>query len=331
MMFKEFGTADYVRAFSGIGLYGNLFLMKLPYLIFDFAIAGILLKLASSKESAGASYRLWMLNIVVLHSAYCIGKSDLIPAFFVISAVLAAVKKRPYFSVVLLSMGGATKLFPYILILPAALLLGSDWKKRLSLLFAAALATAIVYLPFYLSSGGAFLRFFMLSGAVRYSGIAGAALPAIFIGLYLLVSINALKDSRFPNPERKILHYFLIVMFLSYAAAPVRFRYLVSATPLLALVIPQHKKFGAFILFIILTSAFLWLSGRSLQMGLFAPLDPEYFPGLPSIHEIVGRFVNIEIMHKIAARALLLGFFGTAFWVWRIKSNNESIIFNYRR
>ena len=51
MICKTFTTGDYVKAFYGLGLFQNLFLMKSPYLIFDFLVAAILLKLAPSKSS----------------------------------------------------------------------------------------------------------------------------------------------------------------------------------------------------------------------------------------------------------------------------------------
>jgi len=332
MMFKGFVTVDYVNAFSGLNLFGSLFLMKTPYLVFDFAIAWILLKLATTREAALSSYKLWMLNIVVLHSVYCVGKSDLIPAFFIISALLAAVKKRPYISVILLSLGGAAKLFPYILVLPTCLLLGSDWKRRLGLLCAGGLTAAATFLPFYLSSGPPVFGFFLLPGAVQYNSVlARKLLPAVFVFLYTIVSFYAVKDSRQDRPEGKLLYYLAVVMLIGYATSPVRFRYLVSATPLLALIIPHYKKLGWLILGILLASAFLSLSGGPLQMGLLAPVKPEYFSSLPSLNEIVGRFVNIEIVYKVMARALLFGFLGAAWWVWRIKSENENIIFDHRR
>lgn len=323
MMGKHFTTIDYVYAFSKLNLFRNLFLMKSSYLIFDFLIAGILLKLATTKESGLSAYKLWMLNIVVLQSVYAVGGAYLIPALFIITALYAARQKRPYLSVILLSMGGATKLFPYILILPASLLLGDDWKKRFSLLFTAGITTLLIYLSFYLSSADSIFGFFMLSENVQYTGMARWILTGIFVALYSFVSVKATKDSKTPEPERKLLYYFIVVMFLGYAATPTRFRYFIFASPLLALIIPQHKKFGIFTLSIVLMLAFAWLTERDLQLGLFAPLNPEYFLKIPTIQEIIARYINIEIIYKVMVRVLLLSFFVSAWWVWRIKAEKE--------
>ena len=323
MIGRAFSTIDYVRAFSGFNLYKNLFLMKSPYLVFDFAIGAILLKLAASGKQPLQAYKLWMLNAVVLQSVYAVGGAYLIPAFFVIVALYAALKKRPYFSIVLLSLGGATKLFPYFLIMPACLLLGNNWRKRASLLISGGLVTVLVYLPFYLSSGNSVLGFFISSGNVQYSGVARWLLPGLFLILYSLISLKAKEDSMKEEPARKLLYYFAIVMFLSYAAFPVRFRYFVFITPLLALIVPQYRKFGIFTASIIMALAFQWLPYRDLQLGLFAPINAEYFLGFPTIQEVIGRYVNIEIIYKITARALVLSFLAGAWWIWQIKLTRE--------
>ncbi len=318
MMVKSCTTVDYVQAFSNLDLFKNLFLMKSPYLIFDFLIGGILLKLAISGKLALAAYKLWMLNFVVFQAVYAVGGTYVITTFFIIAALYAACKKRPYLAVVFLSLGGSAKLFPYLLVLPTCLLLGDDWKKRFSLLLTAGIVTILTYLPFYLSSGGAVFGFFMSSGNVQYSGMARWILLGVFIALYSFVSINATKDSKTHDPEKRLLYYFTVIMFLIYVTSPPRFRYFVFVSPLLALIIPQHKKFGIFTLSIILMLAFQWLTERDSQLGLFAPLNPAFL-NLPTIQEIIGRFVNIEIVYKIIARMLVLTFLVAGWWTWRLK------------
>ncbi|MFA5147268.1 MAG: glycosyltransferase 87 family protein [Candidatus Omnitrophota bacterium] len=321
MMFGDSTTADYARAFAGKGLYKNLFLMKLPYLAFDLLMAAIILRMARAKDTALASYKLWMLNIVVLHSTYAVGQFDIVPAFFVLAAALAAVRKRPYLCMVLLGLGGGTKLFPYLLIGPAAFLLGDTWRKRCALSLAAAAAAILPYVPFMLSSGNAIFGSLILGR--YYSGPARWALPAICACLYILILIYAAKDSVRGEPAKSIIFYFLAVGFLTYAVTPISFRYFVFITPLLALVIPGNKRFGLFMLFVILLLAFVRLPDRDLQMGLFAPIDPGRFAGIPALQEIIGKVVPINALYSIAAKALLFSFFGAVAWIWAIKIKSE--------
>ena len=324
MMEKHSSTIDYVQKFSNLDLFKNLFLMKSTYLVFDLLIGGILLKLAISQKAALDTYKIWMLNIIVLHDAYMTGGANLITAFFMIAALYTAVKKRPYFSVILLGLGGATKLFPYILILPVCLLLGDNWKTRFSLMFMAGIAAILPYVPFYFSSGGSVSGFFISSRVVTYHGMTHWVIIGTFMALYSFVSINALKDSTKPYPEKKALYYFLALILIGFMTFPAKVRYFVFITPFLALFTPRHKRFGIFILSVVLMVIFSSLTRRDLQMGLFAPLDPAYFSSLPTIHEILGRFVNIEIVYKVLARMLFLSFFAAAAWVWRIKLGSET-------
>jgi len=323
MMFRGLETIDYVRAFSHLDLYKNLFLMKTPYLIFDFLTAFILVKLASSKKLALSSYKLWMLNAVVIHSVYAVGGFDIIPAFFIVFALYAAVNKRPYMCIFLLSLGGATKLLPYILILPACLLLGRDIKTKFSLFIAAIAYSALIYLPFYLSSGNTALGVFALLKGVQHPGIATYMIKVICVTLYSFLCVKAIKDSRSFNPEAKLLYYFIAVLFVAYMAFSPRLRYFISVMPLLALIIPLYKRFGLFNLFTLAVLAFFSLTVRDLQLGLFCPINPDYFLGLPTVQEVMGRFIRIEMLYKISARILPIIFMASMFWIWRIKLREE--------
>jgi len=258
-----------------------------------------------------------MLNIAVLYAGYAIGGFDVIVAFFILSALWAAFKKRPYLAVILLSLGGGVKLLPYVLILPTALLLGRNWRERTSLLLTAATATILVYLPFCLFSMDSITGFFVLPKVVAYSGIAGLILPGIFAVLYLIISLNAIKDSG-EKSEEKLLYYMTTIMFLTFTVMPTRIRYFVSITPLLALIIPKHKKFGWWVLSILFVMFFLYAHTRDAQLGLLVPLG-ENFLNIPSFQETLSRFIDIDIAYRILARVLPLMFFTSAWWIWRLK------------
>lgn len=323
MMFGQFTTSDYLALFSGFSrfdLFRNLFLAKGVYLVFDFLTAAILLKMASKKSALG-SYKLWMLNVVVLHSVYAVGQADIITAFFITAALYFAVTKMPYASIFCLALGGATKTFPFILILPTCLLLGNNWAKRLRLALTGVAVSIALYLPFWLSSGGAVFTSFTMGRF--YMGPARYIFNTALIVFYCAILLGAKRDSLKHFAEKYTVFYFLAVGFLVYAVTPISFRYFVFITPLLALVIPGYKRFGIFILFFILMLAFLRLPGKEMQLGLLAPLNPQYFMNLPGMQEIVGKFIDIEIVYRAISRILVLSFFAAAFWTWRIKVNEE--------
>lgn len=317
-------TSDFVRAFACGTLYKVLFFLKLPYLIFDILIAWILLRITRDDPVKSVkTCALWVFNVVLLHSSYACGQFEVIAAFFVIAALYAALKDRPYLCLVLLGAGGAVKTFPYILVLPAALLLGSTWKKRFLLVLAAGLVSAVFYLPFIFSSGNLIFSSLMLGR--YYSGAAKWILLAMFALLYCLLLGAAMRDSKGVEPQKKLVFYFLTAGFLVFAATPIGFRYFVFITPLLALVMPGRRKFSLLVIFAVMLLAFLMLSPRSLQFGLFTPLSPDYFDGLPALEELIGRFVNMGIVYKIGAKLMVLVFFACAWWAWQIKNKSVQI------
>ncbi|MBU1913106.1 MAG: hypothetical protein KKB22_06225, partial [Candidatus Omnitrophica bacterium] len=197
------------------------------------------------------------------------------------------------------------------------------WENRASLFFTGISVLFLCHLPFYIASGSSFLKYFVLAGSLQYKGIEGLILKSIFAALYLFMVINSIKDSRLPHREEKLFYYFLIILLLSFTTFPMRLRYFVSVTPLLALLIPHNKKFGIAAVFIVLIIAFLSLSDRSLQMGLFAPLG-QRFLDMPAFQEVIGRYMNIELIYKFASRVLLVLFFAVSLRLWRIKSKNNS-------
>jgi len=320
MAFGDLATTDYVNAFANLDLFKNLFLLKSPYLIFDFSVAAILLKIAKTRKDGLTAYKLWMVNIVILHTCYMIGQIGLFTIFFSILALLFAIRKRPYLAVASLALGGGSKFFPYIWIMPACLLLGNNWKKRSALLCTGIGVGILPYVPYYLSSGGAVFGFFTACESYSYTGAIRWILLGIVALCYLLIAISAVKDADKPEPEKQLIFYFLTIGFLVYVANPIPFRHFMYITPFLALIARRDKRFTLFMGFIILILAFLRLTGIQPQLGLLAPLNAEFFMNLPTLRGFLDRFVNTHLVDQILSRVLLLSFFGAAYWSWRLKS-----------
>jgi hypothetical protein len=281
----------------------DLFLMKSPYLVLDFLIGGMLYKLKGL-----TAYKFWMLNIIVLHAVYMVGGAYLIPTLFIAIALYFAMKDKPYLCMIALGLGGGTMIFPYFLLLPACFILSPNWENRISLLFAGVIASLIPYIPFGTTG-------LINISHMNYPLTARLILGGIFVIGYSLICLFAKKE--------KIPYYFAAVLFLCYACFPMRFRYFVFATPMLCIIIPKHRKFGIFMIFIVGMLGFQWLTCRDLQLGLFATLHMGFL-NIPTIQEVIGRFVNIELLYKINARLLVIAFLSA--FVWSLKMAREDLI-----
>lgn len=328
MMFQNYSTADYVIALSASGfskaaLCTNIFLTKLPYLFFDLGIGFILLKLAPQKSKI-ATYAVWMLNIVALHSTYAVGQADIVGTFFIAFSLWCAIQKMPFMAMVALGLGGATKLFPLMLIAPTACLLGKNWQCRVRLVLAALGSAAIFYLPFCLSSGTAIFKTFIMGR--YYTGPARWILMTLGGFWYLWLTAKAVRNSADEHPERSLVFYFLIAGFLVYSVTPISFRYFLYITPLLALIMPSSRKFGAYVYCVIGMLAFLRITDRSAQLGLFAPINPYYFMSLPTFQDLIGKFFNIDYIYKVVSRLLMVSFLVGAWWLWRMKLNEGRVV-----
>ena len=315
MMGGIYTTIDYVKALKGYNLAWNLFLMKLPYLTADLLTGFIILRMQGDEKKAVMSFGLWMFNVVVIHSAYMLGSFDLIMACVIMLALYAAKLKRPFVSMLFLSLGGAIKFVPYFLIPPVCILLGNTLKKKAALLGAAGVMSLAIYLPYLLNSPEAMKRYFFLYKAVETGSFIQGMLVFAFFVLYLILCITAYRDSKRTGIEGRLVFYFSACLFALYLSFPIRFRYFVSITPLLALIMPYSRKFRNFIFILVGLLAFQWLYAREMQLGLFAPLGPDTFSGIPSLHEIMNRFVDIDIAHKVLARIFPFCYIVSFFWM----------------
>jgi hypothetical protein len=68
----------------GIGVL--LAVLKLPYLLFDFATAMLLLWLIRNPQTAVRAFTIWLFNPVVLYVTYVFGQFDIVAVFFVVLA-----------------------------------------------------------------------------------------------------------------------------------------------------------------------------------------------------------------------------------------------------
>lgn len=93
-------------------IFRQLFLMKIPYLIFDYFILFLLLKICKSKEIL----YYWALNPVVIYFLYVYGQFDIIPVFFILLSFYLVYKEKKFVGLLSLSLAISFKIFPLILL-----------------------------------------------------------------------------------------------------------------------------------------------------------------------------------------------------------------------
>jgi hypothetical protein len=176
------------------------FVVKIPFLISDVAIAFLLYKiveeLTNNKGLAEKAAFLWFLNPFVIWISAGWGMWDTLPALFSLVAFFFLLKKRYALSAVFLSLGVASKLYPALFLVPIAVYLfksspvGDRWKNCLKFFSVFTAATVLLFLPYFGKITSFFAGFFVsnpaASGAVANQVTNPVAFGLSYWSLYQL-------------------------------------------------------------------------------------------------------------------------------------------------
>ncbi len=273
-------------------VFTSLFFMKLPYLIFDFLLIKIFLKMLPDKRKKKYFIVFWAVNPVVIYGTYMVGQFDLIPAFLVVLAYYYSLQQgKEHFACLSLSIGFLFKIFP-IVFLPIVLLVSSRSIKDFIRLFLYGTVPAVFfYFLFYLVSGKAtFLLFdvfsYNFSLATDQSIFVLRACQAIVCAL-VGYHIIFLSQRKFNNIL--LSQYFLLVYFSCFWGLPIAStHYFIWLTPFLIFYTINNSKWNKAYYFLLIVIFLCGLKSRASCFGIFAPINSEFFLSIPSLKDITG-------------------------------------------
>lgn len=297
-------TAAYL-ALAGTGpLFRAILLMKLPYLAFDLLTGVLLLRLGDGRAGATA-FRLWMVNPVVIYSAFLFGQFDVMGVLFLTVSLVAAQRGRPGGAMLALGVAAGFKNIPLLAIPPAALLLGETSTARARLLLLGLLPYVAVFLPLYVTSGGFVWHAVVppVIGRIARTGRLALLWKAEFLVGYLLVLGHAWLAPRPAQPLRALRTYILVVFLLAFSATPISFHWFVWAMPLVVLAVAEKRALWPLCAAQIVALAVSSLLNRALWGGLLAPLHPAFFGALPGPEALVDGLMPPDALRKAAGWA----------------------------
>lgn len=252
---------------------GNIWLLKLSYLIFDLPLAFLLYKLVDPKKSSLA-FGLWIFNPINLYATYMMGQFDIIPTFFSVLSVYLAFKGKLNWAAVALGGGIAFKLYPIFLIIPLILLGRGIWEK-IKLIILAMLPYVISILPYISSKSFRSVALFAnQSSKSLYAGIpvsGGESIllfPAALLLFYLL--ILGLKN------KSDLWRLFLIPLLLFFIFTHFHPQWLIWIAPFLVLdlVVERVKNIVPILVIFGSWAGSLFFFDSSLTLGIFSPIFP---------------------------------------------------------
>lgn len=154
-------TAIHPHSFEFVShttIFRTLFVLKLPFLVFDLLTAVVLYSYHERSSSALTSCKLWLFNPVTIFAFYIFGRFESIPIFFIAAAILATKRKRFLLAALLLglSVNGRELMILYAPIFMIAVfaepLSQMSLQKKVAALLLSFLALVIVlqlYVPFF--------------------------------------------------------------------------------------------------------------------------------------------------------------------------------------
>lgn len=336
-LWLHLGAAPLVNAFSGAEvssmrawldfarhpqIYRTLFLLKLPYLIFDLGCAFLLLRLGSDRASSRRMFIFWWFNPILIFSVYIFGRHEVIALFFIILSLYWVKQDKHGWGMFALGLSIATRYYAAFLLPFYALSLFPTWKKR-----AQGLVIGIVPWLVVNFVGWA------LSGSIEARGLA--SLPHnsyllsmkfqigawdnlyVFPLLYFLLLLHRLynRESGF----KSMTQYSLIALLSLYATAHIGQspHYWTWFLPLLTVAVVEDRRLlPLHIAQIGCLMVYSFIGWRYTAGYLFAPISPEFFWSLPSPVEVLERFTSVEVTIGLFRTALSAISFWMAYLVF---------------
>ena len=303
--FSEFLLNADVKGFlASEGQFHWFFLLKIHYFGFDALMVWTILKMLPKDAQSRKTFAVfWAVNPVMIYGTYMVGQFDLIPATLVVLASYLCMQKgKEQYAGLSLGIGCLFKIFP-ILFLPMILCLACETIKDVfRVVLYAILPVAVIYGVFYGLSGSAV---FGLFNAQQHNIAITTSTETITLRvsqglIYGLVCYHIWKTPSSKLNYSALAQYFMIVYFAIYLG------FLVSSVHRYIWVMPfilywihnktQLKKLFYLLLVIIFLGC---LRTRSSTLGIFAPLNPQFFLSFPSVKDGACYLVNCSLYFKI--------------------------------
>lgn len=299
-------------------LHWHLFLYKLPYLFVDIAGAFIFAKLFNDDKKRTAIV-LWLFNPLAIYSTFMMGQIDILPVFFTILSLYFFQRKKYRLSLICLGIGGSYKMYPLLLILPYAFVIGKNFKERVGFIFWGVLPYVVTILP-YLPSPAfrGMVLFSPKSTKMLFMGWNVSGAEVIFPFLIILTFIYL--HSYYSKTKLSIYSYSLLILLLIFSVTHYHPQWFLWLTPfLLWFLITDNFKYSILVGLMFLSWFFITLFFEpSLSYGLFSPI----FPGLsnsPGMSDILSKYIN-AFQFKSMVRSVFAG--ASLFISYRIFKEN---------
>ncbi len=281
--------------------YRTLFLLKVPYLLFDTA-AGLAVLALVRDEGARARRRawaFWMLSPIGIYAGYLFGRYEAFPVLFVVLALLAVERRRPWLGAMALGLAITMRSYPVLLVPVFALVAVPGWPRRLGWAGVSLLPLGLVMATnqVFASTVGELsrLRDFGTGATFFAYGIpveGGGSVYVFFAGAFVLYAALLARQlggwGDTPVGIRDLWVWLLVLHVAMFGLATFSAHWFTWLTPFVALALARRPQWRAVLpLHLAQVVAVLLIAdllGGSV-LNVFAPLEPDLATTAPNLNE----------------------------------------------
>lgn len=271
-------------------IFKYLTLLKLPLLIFDIAIAFLLLKYFKDKKKGEKAFIFWLFNPFTIILIYAYSNIDIYAVLLTVIALILLKRKKLIYSLILLGIASAFKMYP-LLFIPFLFLKGKSVREKILILVIPVLILLLTIIPFYSTD---FTQSALVSGLTTRIFSPGISLgfgESIIMGLLLISAL--FFYGFFVKNKIKVFNYFLILLFIIFSFSHFHISWLLWIAPFLVILIVKVPKLTWPILIwsIIAFLIPLFYEDRSMTISLFKTFST-WYDLLPTPFVVIQKFYD---------------------------------------
>jgi hypothetical protein len=323
--FRNFLFDASAQSLERVGVFRYLFLLKLPYLIFDVLTGFVLMSFFRDRSLRKKAFIFWLFNPFSLYIIYIYSNIDILPVFFSSLSLLLLGKidlenddtlllNRIIKSGLLLAIASGFKAYSFIF-LPFILLYIKNWRKRLVYLSSSLGLFLLIILPFLPSAD--FRASTLVSGLTTRIINPGISLnfgesiliAVLFLGILFFVNFSKPKIS-FEN----LIFSLFISLLIVFSFIHFHIQWILWILPFVTLILVKHTNktnLLAVLLVLLLSIPFLY-EDKSMTIGIFSSIST-YFDLLPIPFAIVRKVYDTyslqSVLHTLFAAGMLFFFY----------------------
>ena len=297
-------------------VFRTLFLFKIPYLIFDLGCSFLFLFILRERKKGLAAFKFWMINPVVIFSAFIFSRYEPIVIFFILLSLYYA--KNNLSAKALFSLGIAVivRSYPLMLLPFFVIIIGKTSWERLKLAFWGLLPLGIMTVISRLFQGASEIGVWANMPHSNYlMGLRWSMRSSYDVIFVFFMGYTILFLYTYFRTNHSFAHLWkinLILLLFFFATCFFHPHYFMWLIPFLALQVVEDKRFiGLFAIQILGWIVYTFQWKEALAGYLFVPLDYSYFTSLRSPFEIIGQYYSAANFIGIF-RSILSG---VSFWM----------------